>query len=227
MKVALIGKGNLGHHLYEGLRNHVSIEWYGKDYPKTIDADLILVAVPDTEVLKVCNSFKNQLIAHTAGSVKLPNTSRAAVFYPLYSFTKAQDIDWLKVPLLLETARKEDEGLLHELAQLLTKKIFWISSEQRENLHAAAVLVNNFTNHLYTLASDHCTAYDLPFEVLHPIMNQGPAKAIESTPLEAQTGPAKRGDQNTMDKHLLQLKNDKLRELYVLMSNSIKQRDEL
>ena len=70
--------------------------------------------------------------------MKLPNTSRAAVFYPLYSFTKAQDIDWLKVPLLLETARKEDEILLHELAQLLTEKIFWISSEQRENLHAAA-----------------------------------------------------------------------------------------
>ena len=227
MKVALIGKGNLGHHLYEGLRAHVALEWYGKDYPQTIDADLILVAVPDTEVLNVCSSFKDKLIAHTAGSVKLPHTSRAAVFYPLYSFSKDQPIDWSKVPLLLETERKEDEALLNELAQLLTSKIFWITSEKRENLHVAAVLVNNFTNHLYTLASDHCTAYELPFEVLHPIMKQGPEKAIESTPLKAQTGPAKRGDQSTMNKHLSQLKSDQLRELYVLMSNSIKQRDEL
>ena len=227
MKVALIGKGNLGHHLYEGLSAHVAMEWYGRDYPLTIDADVILVAVPDTEVLKVCHSFKDKLIAHTAGSVKLPDTSRAAVFYPLYSFSQGQEVDWSKVPLLLETARKEDEIVLNELAQLLTSKIFWITSEKRENLHVAAVLVNNFTNHLYTLASDHCTAYELPFEVLHPIMKQGPEKAIESTPLKAQTGPAMRGDQNTMDKHLSQLENDELRELYVWMSNSIKKRDEL
>tara|TARA_B100000767_G_scaffold139235_1_gene131567 strand:- start:217 stop:900 length:684 start_codon:yes stop_codon:yes gene_type:complete len=227
MKVALIGKGNLGHHLYEGLCSHVALEWYGRDYPRTIDADLILIAVPDKEVFEVCQSFKDKLIAHTAGSVKLPDTSRAAVFYPLYSFSKGQEVDWSKVPLLLETARKEDEILLNELAQLLTSKIFWITSEKREKLHVAAVLVNNFTNHLYTLASDHCTAYELPFDVLHPIMKQGPEKAIESTPLKAQTGPATRGDQNTMDQHLSQLENDELRELYVLMSNSIKKRDEL
>ena len=120
--------------------------------------------------------------------------------------------------------------MLRAIASCLTQKIFDVPSEKREKLHAAAVMVNNFTNHLYTLAYEHASQNDLPVEILHAIMRQGPDKAIELEPKKAQTGPAVRFDAPTIEKHIASIADAGVQELYRLLSASIQKhhpKDEL
>lgn len=223
MKIAVIGKGKVGLELWGSLLEHHEVVLYGRDYPseKEISADLILIAVTDAAVAEVAINFPNTLTAHTAGAVPMQPGPRSAVFYPLYSFSKEQRVHFKQVPLLLETASQGDRDVLEDVARDLSDAVYWIDSAQREKLHVAAVMVNNFTNHLYTLAEEYCDQRGLPFEVLHAIMLQGPSKAKELGPKIAQTGPAVRGDQGTINKHLQELGESDLAKLYQILTQSI------
>ena len=227
MKVAIIGKGNLGSHLHNALQPTCEMQWYGREFPTTIDADIVIVSISDDATLKVVSDVHAPLVVHTAGAVAMANLERTGVFYPLFSFTKEASVEWKDIPFLLECSREEDMPVLEEITRLIGARAFHITSEQRTKLHAAAVMVNNFTNHLYTLAKEHCQHYDLPFEVLHAIMRQGPDKAIALGPQTAQTGPARRGDDRTIKHHLEQIQDPTTKELYELLSENIKKRYEL
>ena len=220
--VYIVGKGNVGHHIFAGLKEHLDVQFLERGQVNVPDAAVVIVAVPDQWTLEVCAGFAPEvLVVHTAGAVEMPEGGRRGVFYPLYSFTKDVALNWAEVPLLLESSVEEDLQVLEGLAHLLTDKVYHISTAQREKLHVAAVKVNNFTNHLYTLAFDYAEDHGVPVEVLYPIMRQGPEKAIELGPHHAQTGPAKRGDWNTIEKHLAHLSNEEAKVLYKLLSESI------
>ena len=89
-------------------------------------------------------------------------------------------------------------------------------------MHLAAVLVNNFTNAMYT-AADGLLSDKLDFKLLLPLIQRTTAKLDTMSPARAQTGPAKRGDKNVMKKHLLQLKTQpELQKIYKEMSRLIK-----
>jgi predicted short-subunit dehydrogenase-like oxidoreductase (DUF2520 family) len=97
-----------------------------------------------------------------------------------------------------------------------------MDSSKRKALHVAAVFVNNFTNFMYTIGEQVCAESAIDFSLLNPLI-QETAKKIESTsPKLVQTGPAKRGDQQTLHAHLTLLENKNQREIYTLLSNSIK-----
>jgi len=227
VKVVLIGKGRLGTQLYGVLKSRCDLQWFGRDFPTSIQADLVIVSISDAETIKVCDSIDASFVVHTAGGLELLKNENSGVFYPLYSFSKEAEVDWPQVPFLIETKKNKHLPILKEIVRIIGAKYYPITSEQRTKLHAAAVMVNNFTNHLYTLAKEHCEAYELPFEILHAIMRQGPEKAIEVGPEKAQTGPASRGDDSTIEAHLNQINNLKTRELYKLLSESIHKRNEL
>jgi predicted short-subunit dehydrogenase-like oxidoreductase (DUF2520 family) len=106
------------------------------------------------------------------------------------------------------------------LAKSISKKVFSISSEQRKSLHVAAVFVNNFTNHLYHIANDICEEKQVPFEILQALILETAKKATKLSPKDAQTGPAKRNDTNTITKHL-KLLNENQQKIYTLLTDSI------
>ena len=105
---------------------------------------------------------------------------------------------------------------------MISEKVFNISSEQRKIIHLAAVFVNNFTNHLYQIGNEICDENNIPFELLHPLIKETANKISVLNPHEAQTGPARRGDQITINNHLRLLENKTHKEIYSLLSNSIK-----
>jgi hypothetical protein len=80
--------------------------------------------------------------------------------------------------------------------------------------------VNNFVNHLYYLGNKICEENNIPFEILHPLIKETSNKLEELSPFNAQTGPAKRNDKQTMEKQLALLPK-KSKEIYTLLSNSI------
>ena len=61
---------------------------------------------------------------------------------------------------------------------------------------------------MYRIAHEVCEANNVPFEILKPLITETANKINTSTPYVAQTGPAKRGDQKTIESHLKKLNKD-------------------
>jgi hypothetical protein len=86
----------------------------------------------------------------------------------------------------------------------------------------AAVLVNNFGNFLYTLANDLCDRERIDFGLLQPIIRETAARLEHYAPRDVQTGPAIRGDAETMRRHLELLADfPQIKVLYELFSIQI------
>jgi predicted short-subunit dehydrogenase-like oxidoreductase (DUF2520 family) len=98
-----------------------------------------------------------------------------------------------------------------------------INSLQRKHIHLAAVFACNFSNYMYSIANDILKADGISFDILNPLILECASKALDLNPREAQTGPAKRNDQNIIQHHLELLNNlPDYREIYEILSRQIK-----
>lgn len=192
-----------------------------------MEADVYLLAVND-EAIPVLNDqlrLGRRIVAHTAGAVPLDAISKIStntgVLYPLQSLRKGVK-SFPPIPLLLEAGNDEVMRRLQPIAQSVSSRIEVVNSEQRLQLNLAAVLCNNFTNHLITRAKSYCEQDGLDFTLLQPIITETFERLDKFSPETVQTGPALRNDASTMAKHLEVLKNNKYLELiYRIMSDSI------
>jgi predicted short-subunit dehydrogenase-like oxidoreductase (DUF2520 family) len=245
IKVSIIGSGNIAQHLMKAFAKsgNVDLLQVFSRKPETVShlispdkitdnfnalaqADLYIIAVTDSAIAGVSQQlpFTGRLVAHTSGSLPadaLDSRNRRGVFYPLQTFTKNKDVDFKMIPICLESENKSDYEVLEEVAKAISGNIFPIDSTQRKALHVAAVFVNNFTNHLYKIANDICTENNVPFDILKPLIAETADKVMVLSPKEAQTGPAKRNDTNTIDAHLAFLSNGNLQPIYKILTQSI------
>lgn len=244
-KISIIGTGNVAHQLgrafvknnfkidgvwgrtdskSKALAKDLSSNWIEKIENIPTDTDLVLVCVSDDAILEVVENIPEHLsIAYTSGSVllnSLPKRKEIGVFYPLQTFTKSRELSFDDIPILIESENKQFAGLLEKCAIRLSKTVRYTSSEERHKIHIAAVMVNNFTNHIYHLANLYMDKEHLPFDILKPLILETAEKIQKMSPSEAQTGPAKRNDQNVIKKHLSEL-NDETKSIYKLLSESI------
>jgi predicted short-subunit dehydrogenase-like oxidoreductase (DUF2520 family) len=194
----------------------------------TEDADLYLLAVPDDEISKIAKTltFRNQLIAHTSGSVGMDVlqivSSRYGVFYPLQTFSKTRDVDFSDIPVCIEASNVDSYISLNELAGEISNDVRKINSTRRQTIHLAAVFASNFTNYMYRLAEEILENENIPFDIVKPLIRETAKKIEEKPPTDAQTGPAVRKDIKIIEKHLGLLKNDpEKKEIYELLSKLI------
>ena len=188
-------------------------------------ADITIIAVSDEAIYSISSHIKNSFVVHTSGSVdmkSLNNIGRKGVFYPLQSFSKKKLVDFKNIPICLESETNEDLLKLEELVSLLQSKSYILSSHQRKKIHVAAVFANNFSNHMYTIANEICEKYNIPFDILHPLIEETSNKIKNLTPEKAQTGPAKRNDAETIENHL-NLLSEKQQEIYLKITQSIQE----
>ncbi len=196
----------------------------------TIEADLYVCALKDsviTEVLNKTKGFsKGKILVHTAGSMPLDILARYAenygVLYPMQTFSKKKEVNFSKVPFLIEGSNSQVVENLSNIAEKFNSKSYIVSSEDRKKIHLAAVFVSNFANHVYALGSDLVQSVNVPFEVLLPLIDETAEKVHYMSPKEAQSGPAVRNDRNVIEMHLSMLKeNENLMKIYRMMSESI------
>ena len=241
----IIGTGNVAHHLFDAMqasghveviqvlgRSKKALARFGNDCSTglitdpLLPADIYIIAVSDDAITSVSQliKLKNKLVVHTSGSKEasvLEGSFRKGVFYPLQTFSRERVINFREVPVCIEAEDPDDLAFLQKLAGALSEQVYELPFEKRRQLHLAAVFVNNFGNHLFHLADEMLRKDMLSFNLLLPLIRETAGKLEQMTPYEAQTGPARRGDEKTMgaQKRLLQ---DRTRtELYDLMSNSI------
>ena len=104
----------------------------------------------------------------------------------------------------------------------MTQHVIELSSDDRQYLHLAAVFACNFVNHCYALAAEILEQHGMDFNVMLPLIDETARKVHQLHPLQAQTGPAIRYDENVI-RHQLELLNDNpaAREIYERMSMNI------
>lgn len=191
------------------------------------DADLIILAVSDSAIEDVANSIGHfdGIVVHTAGSVsidKLNFFENYGVIYPLQTFTKEIPVNLADVPFFTEASSDEVGSLLAEVALNLSDKVFGIDSERRMMLHVAAVFAGNFSNFMYVIGNELLQSSALPLDILNPLISETARKAVNGNPIQVQTGPARRNDALTLEKHLAALAlHPEYVEIYRLVSELI------
>jgi predicted short-subunit dehydrogenase-like oxidoreductase (DUF2520 family) len=182
--------------------------YFGTEPVAGSKADWIFICVSDGQIEIAAEQLQHigGIMVHTSGSIDMEvlngKSTNYGVFYPLQTFNKNREVDFLKVPLLLEASDVITENKLKDLAENLSNKVMFANSEQRKIMHLAAVVVNNFTNHLFAQAELIAQQSGLPISILHPLMQETVNKAMALGAQNAQTGPAKRGDEAVIQTHI-------------------------
>jgi predicted short-subunit dehydrogenase-like oxidoreductase (DUF2520 family) len=190
-------------------------------------ADLYMLAVSDSALPAIASQLKldKKLVVHTAGSVSknvlAACSKNYGILYPVQSLRR--EITVLPdIPFLVDGNTEDDLALITDFACGLSSQVERATDEQRLKLHVAAVMVSNFTNHLYALAHNYCLQEKLDFNMLLPLITAIADRLYEYSPVEVQTGPAIRNDKVTIQKHVdLLQQHAPLKALYTLFTESI------
>lgn len=252
MKISIIGSGNVAWHLLESftLSGLNVLQVYGRnqndagqfdsfgdtEYISDIeklnkDVDIYFVCVNDDAIESVLDQveFKissKQILIHTSGArpstILAPYAINYGCFWPLQTLSKELPIVSNEMPIIFNASNNLTESIIEEIADQISDYTFMIDDNKKSKMHLAAVMLNNFVNHLNRLVSDYCTSEDIDFSVFKPLIKETALKLEFGLPSEIQTGPAKRNDKLTIEKHLEMLENyDDLYKFYCMASESI------
>lgn len=190
------------------------------------DADVYIIAVNDDAIASVianapCN---DALWLHTSGSTPIEvfegKRAHYGVCWPVQSLSKSNIVKMDDVHLFIEGNNDKATQRLEKFAYAISHNVHQATSHDRLLLHIASVFACNFANHMFTLSSEVLDEAGLPFDVMLPLIKTAVEKLERLTPQESQTGPAARGDEKIIEKHLSTLKGDK-RKIYEMLSKSI------
>ena len=188
---------------------------WSSDPKQLAEADIYIISVSDRAVEDIAHSYnfpEEAIVVHTAGSVEMsaiPRPERRGILYPFQSFSAGRALSLKDVPLFVEADNESVAEFLTMFARRISSRVGYADSARRTQIHLAGVFVNNFTNHLYAIASDILANEGVTFDVLRPIIAETASKAIDSgKPTAVQTGPAIRGDKTITEKHIALLEDD-------------------
>lgn len=249
MNIVIIGSGNAaavlgrkfkaaGHHILQVYSRQASdasalaYEWdtESTNYLSLInrEADVYLIAVSDNAIADLASQIQlpGKVVVHTAASVSASVLSSVTedygVFYPLQSLRRENTV-LPDIPVYFDAATEKAKAVLQKLAATVSVNTpVQAGDEARKKLHVAAVFVNNFVNHLYTLAQQYCEREGIDFKQLLPLIDETAQRVHHIQPSDAQTGPAIRHDKATMQAHLELLdKHPELKNVYLMLTESI------
>lgn len=196
----------------------------------TNNADVYIIAVKDSVIADLiptlCKGREDKVFLHTAGSVPINVFEGMAlhygVLYPMQTFSKAREVSFQEIPCFVEANDDTAFTVVNGLAASVSDRVIPLPSEKRRILHLAAVFACNFTNHCYEVAAEVLGKSGIPFDVMLPLIDETARKVHDLDPIEAQTGPAVRYDQNIIRQQAEMLKENPLfRQIYESMSISI------
>lgn len=234
MNIIIIGQGNVATNLdYAFRKKGVVCQMVSsrEGLDSLPAANVYIYAVKDEALAAVVAQVKGKERAmhlHTSGTMPISvfgdDKPHAGIFYPFQTFSKARVIeDFSTVPVFFEARGIDDISAVYSLALTITSHVYEATQHDRERLHVAGVYACNFTNLMYTMAAELLQNTHIPFSALLPLIDETAAKIHTLAPRDAQTGPARRGDENVMAHHLALLDEEK-RQLYRLLSDEIRKR---
>lgn len=248
MKVVIIGSGNVATVFGKKIMaaSHEIIQVAGRNVEKVAElasllkadyttslaniskaADLYIISVSDSAISPVAGQlhFNEKLVVHTAAAVSknvLSGCSHSfGVLYPLQTL-KGEINHIPPIPILIDANDKNTLERLREFSASWADRVVVADDEERLKLHVAAVVVNNFTNHLFAIVQDFCSKSEIDFKILEPIIEETVLKIKGNQPSKMQTGPAVRKDLETIERHQKVLETyPQLLDIYKMFTTSI------
>ncbi len=256
MRIALIGAGRLatnlgltllgaGHEIVcvyshtmksaKTLSERIGGQPVDKAEDLPMEADAYIISVKDSVLAEVIPAVtkgrETQVFMHTAGSMPMEMFKGMArhygVFYPMQSFSKERPVDFAEIPTFIEASDERAMEVIRQLAESVTERVYELSSDDRQYLHLAAVFACNFANHCYAMAAEILEEHGMSFDVMLPLIDETARKVHQLHPLQSQTGPAVRYDENVIRHQAQLLRNHPfMKDLYERMSLHIHRKAE-
>ena len=247
--INIIGAGNVAWHLCNALSitGHKVQQVYSRTFANSqklantfgieaIDvlydlkkADIILLAVNDDQIDEVSNQLnieEGTVVLHTSGTVSIEILNKHknyGVLWMIETLTAEKTIPYDGIAIITYYNNDISKETVYELAKDISTNVHVLADSERQKMHLAAVMANNFTNHLYTRLEEWTSNNKLNFDLLKPIIKTTVNQILQHSPATLQTGPAVRNDIETMHKHKEMLASfPDTKALYELMSASIK-----
>ncbi len=179
--------------------------------------DLVLMTVPDAAIATVAAEVapvSTTVVAHTAGSLGLDVLGlhpRRAALHPLVAMPNAE-VGARRLRSGAWFAVAGDE-LAREVVEALGGRWFEVRDEHRAAYHAAAVIASNHVVALLGQAERVAELAGVPLEAYLDLVRVTIDNVAELGPAAALTGPAARGDWDTIARHLDAIPEDE-REAY-------------
>ena len=248
-KIVILGAGNVATHISRHLYSagHIisciysrihdsatllaeSVGSIGTNIPAEVPqhADFFIICVHDQAVREVVIQFRRCLgiWLHTSGALNLKvfedYQSECGVLYPIQTLSMKRPIALEKTPFMLEGSTSEVLDEIMKLASTISGHLHIMDADTRLMIHLAAVFANNFSNHMVPIARQILKEEGIDVNLLDPLLRETFSKISELGPAGAQTGPASRGDEETMEKHLVVLRaHPEWKKLYTFISRDI------
>ncbi len=248
LKIVIVGTGNVAHQMGRKIAksDHKLVAVMGRTRknaqelsdilncpyhsPVTLHkdpVDIYLIAVKDEAIEEVSKVLRNTnaIQIHMSGCTNMGvlQSKHRGIIWPLYSIRKEYDIDWSKIPLIIESSDIYASKKVKSLCEALGGKTYELNSEQRAHAHLLAVFINNFSKHFFSLIKKHQTAFGIDPSIYDEILGKTFEKIKSGEGLKKSlTGPARRNDKDIIKKHLSLLEDDDpMKELYQTFTKSI------
>lgn len=194
------------------------------------DAEVVVIAVTDGLISEISTAITDMvspscLMVHVSGATPLNHLrSPSAVIWPIRSFNpKADNVPLTRTPTVLEASDDHAMGLARTLAAAWDAETSEVSGTQRAAAHMAAAVADNFANHMFAEAQDLLEQRGLPKTLLRNLVLGLTQGGLQGDSRERQTGPARRGDEATLERHR-ELLPDDVKTLYDAVTAHIIQR---
>ena len=191
------------------------------------DADAVVVAVTDGLISEINAAITDMvspscLMVHVSGATPLDHLRPpSAVVWPIRSFNpKADSVPLTNTPTVLEASDGEAMVLARTLASAWDAEVSEVSGTQRAAAHMAAAVADNFANHMIAEAQDLLEQRGLSKTLLRNLVLGLTQGGLQGDSRERQTGPARRGDEATLERHRALLPDD-VKQLYDAVTDHI------
>ena len=169
------------------------------------NVDLVLIATPDAAISGVAASIEPAaaVVAHLCGSLGLaavaPHPRRAAI-HPLTALPNPEiGARRLRAGCWFAVA---GDPIARQAVADLGGRAFEVADRDRAAYHAAAVVASNHLVALLGQAQRIAASAGVPFAALMELVGATVDNVAELGPAGALTGPAARGDEATISRHL-------------------------
>jgi predicted short-subunit dehydrogenase-like oxidoreductase (DUF2520 family) len=211
MNIVIVGSGHAGQSFARALTSvgH-NVEVLHHDQVSKARADLILLAVPDSSIAEVAASIPNGagVVAHLSGSKGLTEVAthdRRGYLHPLAGLIGAN-------------YSVGGDPLIFEVVESLRGTNVEIPESLRVNYHAAAAVAANHTVALMAHLEELAKSAGLSLDDYLPLVRNAIEDVARDGARGSLTGPASRGDVQTIDAHLAAIPTEE-QPVYVALAN--------
>lgn len=197
-------------------------------YNNLPEADAYLLAVRDDSIQEVAKELgaEDQLMIHCSGSmpgnILQQHQNPFGVLWPMHSLQKENRDSLSETLIVAQGSDAQTEQKILALAQRISTRAMQVDEHQRMTMHMCAVWVNNYTNHMLHIGFSLLTEQGIDYRLFMPMLRNHMAALETHAPDQIQTGPAKRGEMQTMERHRkLLVEHPDLQQIYDTLAEHI------